>query len=184
MEIHIIRHTPVNIVSGTCYGQSNVPIDLEMFQQYVKRYTQSLNKEYELIISSPLNRCTDLAKHLQLGEYKTDNRLMEMNFGDWELKEWKNIPLQQSDCWMNEFDQLPTPNGESMKDLYNRVLDFYNDLKKEKYKNVLIITHAGVIRCFWAILLEISLKNTMKIPIGFGEIFSFETDYETIIKKA
>ncbi|NJL77227.1 MAG: hypothetical protein HC892_21620 [Saprospiraceae bacterium] len=38
-------------------------------------------------------------------------------------------------------------------------------------RKVLIITHAGVIRCLWAYLLDIPLQNIFKIPVGYNEIF-------------
>ena len=46
-----------------------------------------------------------------------------------------------------------------------------NELRTSKSEKVLIITHSGVIRCIWAYLLEIPLKNIFKIPVGFHEHF-------------
>jgi alpha-ribazole phosphatase len=46
-------------------------------------------------------------------------------------------------------------------------------LRMEEHKKVLLITHAGVIRCLWAYLLEIPLQNIFKIPVAYNEIFIF-----------
>jgi alpha-ribazole phosphatase len=40
--------------------------------------------------SSPLVRCKILASYLQSSDF--DSRLVEMNFGDWELQKWDDIP--------------------------------------------------------------------------------------------
>ena len=54
-------------------------------------------------------------------------------------------------------------------------------------EKVLLITHAGVIRCIWSYLLEIPVKNMFKIPVGFEEIFVFnlgeEKTYDSIKQK-
>ena len=183
MELYIIRHTPINIETGTCYGQSNVEVD-EQLNDYVQLYANKLPNDFDAIFSSPLNRCKSLADRLTNQEIELDDRLMEMHFGDWEMKKWSVIPYEESDNWMNHFDIVPTPNGESMLDLFNRILSFYTDLKNKNFNKVLIVTHAGPIRCFWSIILEISLKNSFKIPVGFGEVFVIDTKFETIKQKA
>lgn len=183
MELYIIRHTPVNVENGTCYGQSNVELNDQM-EAYVQLYKNKLPTDFDTIISSPLNRCKSLAKQLSNQQIVLDDRLMEMHFGDWEMKNWNEIPYEESERWMNHFEIVSTPNGESMQDLYHRIQSFYNELKNRNLDKVLIVTHAGPIRCFWSIILEISLKNSFKIPVGFGEVLVINTDYDSIIQKA
>ena len=38
-----------------------------------------------------LKCCTLLANNLNLGELKTDNNLLELDFGDWEGQAWNDI---------------------------------------------------------------------------------------------
>lgn len=183
MELYIIRHSPVELEKGICYGQSDIDVN-ELFDEYVKLYQQKLPKEFDLTYSSPLKRCKKLAEKLSRGEIKLDARLMEMNFGDWELKSWNAIPFEESNHWMENFDITAPPNGESMTQLFQRIAAFYNELKMAKADKVLIVTHAGSIRCFWALLLDIPLKNCFKIPIDFGEVLVINTTYDSIIQKA
>lgn len=183
MELHIIRHTPVNLDKGVCYGQSDVNLNKSDLEKYLSKYKQQLSFDFDLVISSPLQRCTELVDALGYDNYQIDNRLMEMNFGDWELKKWNDIPLDESDYWMKNYDSVSTPRGESMKQLFDRINLFYQELKQKPFHKVLIITHAGPIRCFWKIILDISLKNTMKIPIDYGEIFIIDTTIDIIKRK-
>lgn len=184
MEIYIIRHTPVDVEKGTCYGQSEVRLSND-FNKYVEYYKKELPQDFELIYTSPLDRCLTLTKALNFSdiEYIIDERLMEMHFGDWELKNWNTIPYDESKNWMENFDYISTPNGESMKDLLDRINSFYETLKTLPYQKVLIVTHSGPIRCFWSIILDIALKNSFKIPVGYGEILVINTSYDTIIRK-
>ncbi|MBS7334496.1 MAG: alpha-ribazole phosphatase [Weeksellaceae bacterium] len=182
MELYIIRHTPVDLEKGTCYGQSDVEL-IKDFIDYSSYYKNELPATFDKIISSPLKRCTQLVTELGFNNYETDKRLMEMNFGDWELKKWDDIPMEESENWMTNFDSVSTPNGESMQQLFDRVNSFYQEIKNSPYQKVLLVTHAGPIRCFWKIILAIDLKNTMKIPVDFGEVLVLDTTFETINRK-
>ncbi len=172
MEIYVIRHTQVDVKSGTCYGQSEVALK-SSFKEETQRIKSELNVDFDIVFVSPFSRCTLLAEELGYSKYNKDKRLCELNFGQWELKEWANINVSEIDKWSKDIVNLRLPDGENLNDLYNRVSDFMNELIKRDYEKVLIITHAGVIRCLWAYLLEFPLKNLFCIPVDFGEVFSF-----------
>jgi alpha-ribazole phosphatase len=95
---------------------------------------------------------------------------MELNFGDWEYKKWNDINQGTLNYWMEEFVNVKTPNGENLLELFDRVKLFLDNLRKQQHKKVLLITHAGVIRCLWAYTLEIPLTNIFKIPVDYGQL--------------
>ena len=181
MEIYIIRHTPVEVVSGICYGQSDVDVNETFFDEVLK-LKNKMPTQFDAVFSSPLKRCVKLA-NLFTENLNIDDRLKEMNFGDWEMKSWNNIPRTESQLWMDHFVEISTPNGESFNNVSKRVDEFYSELSQKDYNKVLVVTHAGPIRCFWANILEFPLLNAFKIPIGFGEIFVIDSEYNTILKK-
>lgn len=183
MEIYVIRHTPVNISKNICYGQSDVEIS-ETFLQDSEILAKKLPENFDQVFTSPLTRCTSLAEELSFSNVILDDRLKEMNFGDWELKSWDEINSIELQNWMDNFDTVSTPNGESLEELYLRVESFYDELKKVNHEKVLIITHAGVIRCLWAKILQIPLKNCFKIPVGFGEVLIIDSKYDIIKSKS
>ncbi len=183
MEIYVIRHTKVADVEGVCYGQSEVNL-AETFSEEVDFYQKRLASDFDAVFCSPLQRCQKLAKNLNLGNIQVDSRLMEMNFGDWENQKWDDIDQDKLNDWMQDFVHTRTPNGENLSDLFFRVKSFLDDLReKQDLKKVLLVTHAGVIRCTWAYLLEIPLQNIFKIPVEFGEIFVFRLGKEDILDK-
>ena len=183
MEIYIIRHTSVAVPKGTCYGQYDVELADSFFDE-VKDYQKKIPQTFDAIYSSPLKRCTALAGQMS-NNISVDERLLEMNFGDWEMKHWNDIPEEESINWSEHFDVISPPHGETFQEVYDRVFDFYQNLKQnQQYDKVLIVTHAGIIRCFWAIILELKLKNAFKIPINFGEILVLDSKYDLIKQKA
>ncbi len=169
MEIFVIRHTQV-AVKNTCYGQSNVSL-ADTFTAEVAQYKNDLPDGFDAVFCSPLERCRDLSNALNFDNIIFENTLMEMNFGDWEGKKWNDIEQAKLDVWMNDFVSEKTPNGENLLELFERVKLFLDNLRQQKFDKVLLITHAGVIRCLWAYLLEIPLQNIFKLPVGHNEIF-------------
>jgi alpha-ribazole phosphatase len=84
MEVYLVRHTETVCPKGICYGQSDVSI-IEPYAVF-SVYNEAIASR--CYIFSPLQRCTLLANYIKenLGciSIKQDDRLMEMNFGDWE----------------------------------------------------------------------------------------------------
>jgi len=185
MEVYVIRHTKVAVGKEICYGQVDVPL-APTFLNEVNRLRKKLPKKFDAVYSSPLQRCKKLASALSLQKVIFDCSLKEMNFGDWENKKWNDLDQSDLNYWMADFINIKTPNGENLMELFNRVKIFFDILRLQPYKKVLIITHAGVIRCVWSYLLKIPLENIFKISIEHNEVFIFELSEKSkmdIIKK-
>ncbi len=164
MEIHLIRHTAVENPDNVCYGFAEIPLrnNPDDFNSI------SLDKDFDLVISSPSQRCQLLAKHFQLN-YETDERIREMNFGNWELKKWTDIPEEEIQPWYEDFIHVKAPDGESLMDMKARVSEFWNELvSKENLNKILIVTHAGVIRLVLQSVLQFPLENMFRIETGYG----------------
>ena len=76
--------------------------------------------------------------------------------------------------------------GESLEQMYHRIADFVSTLREQSYDKILLITHAGVIRCLAAYFLEFPLKNLFRFPVKFHEHFIFnlgaERSFDSVIK--
>jgi alpha-ribazole phosphatase len=168
MEIYLIRHTQVQ-AEGICYGHSDVPL-AETFEQEALAVQQKLGFTPGRIISSPASRCVALAQKLASQPVPTDERLREYHFGDWELQPWQAIPQQALAHWKANFVHLPPPNGESLRELYQRVTGFLHEQLATPDSPLSLVTHSVVIRCFWAMALEMPLQNIFKLPVDFGSI--------------
>ncbi|KIX22215.1 phosphoglycerate mutase [Flavobacterium sp. 316] len=169
MEVYLIRHTETVCEKGICYGQADVAIQ-EPFEHLFQEIKDQLPSEEMKVISSPLKRCTVLADFLSNEKIEKDKRLMEMDFGNWELKNWNDIPQEELNPWMKDFVSVQVPNGESFEMLYERTLSFIEDLKKQQHKKVAIVTHAGVIRSFLCYQQNLPLKEAFQNKVTFGQI--------------
>lgn len=73
----------------------------------------------------------------------------------------------------------PIPGGESLKDVYGRVVPYYKeqimkDLKADK--NVLVVSSGNTLRALIKYLEDISDEDISKFELNFGEIRIFEFD--------
>jgi alpha-ribazole phosphatase len=169
MEVYLVRHTETICEKGICYGQSDVRI-LEPYLDLFESIKSQIPAD-AFVYSSPLFRCTELANYVSSSSIITDNRLMEMNFGDWEMKNWDAIPADDFTPWMNDFVNVTVPNGESFVDLYNRVNDFLeNELQNNTSKVIVIVAHAGVIRSVLCKISNIPLKDAFNNKVAFGSV--------------
>ena len=174
MEIHVIRHTRLKSGLNKCYGQSEIPV-ADSFKNDVAKIKKLLQEPYDAIFCSPLKRCLILAKELNFNNINIEPALKEMNFGSWENQKWDDIDRNELEKWCEDFVNERPPNGENLQDLYNRVTNFLYSLKSKKYEKILLITHAGVIRCIHAFFNNIALEKIFDIPVGFNEIFIYKT---------
>ena len=185
MEIHVVRHTPVNFDKKSCYGQLDVPL-ADSFEQDVEQIKGQLADAYDKVYCSPLSRCKKLATTLKLDEHDEDSRLLELDFGDWEGMKWNAIDQEILNTWMSDFVNIAPPNGESLSQMHDRLSNFMSDLRKTNHQKVLLITHSGIIRCLWCYFLKFPLSNTFKFPVGFHEHHIFhlgeQAEYDSILK--
>jgi alpha-ribazole phosphatase len=186
MQIFVTRHTKLIAGRESCYGQTNMPL-ADTFMEEAASIKVKLPNDLDAVFCSTLDRCRVLASVLKFENVQYEERLIEFNFGDWENKLWNDLDQKELGTWMQDFVNLPTPNGENVLALYERVSAFLDEMRSKNYEKILLITHAGVIRCIWSYLLEMPVKNMFKIPVGFGEIFVVnlgkEKPLDAIIKK-
>ena len=173
MEVYLVRHTETVCEKGVCYGQSDVTLKEPFLEQF--QHIKSQIPIDATIYSSPLVRCMELARHLSDSVIVIDNRLMEMDFGDWEMKKWDEIPEADFTPWMTDFVNVAVPNGESFVDLHQRVTDFWSEIiNQNKSRSIAIVSHAGVIRSILCTISNLPLKDAFTNKVDFGAVIKIE----------
>ncbi len=185
MEIHVVRHTPVDVEKNTCYGRLEVPLG-ESFEEDASEMRQFLPTDYDKVFTSPAKRCVDLVHALSVTDYQKENRLQELDFGAWEGKTWDAIDTEKLQLWMDDYVEVAPEKGESLIQMHTRIVNFIEELRVQDYEKVLLVAHAGVIRCLWAYFLDFPLKNIFRIPVNFKEHFVFNlgesSDLDSVVQ--
>jgi len=171
VNLHLIRHTSLDIPSGICYGQTDVDVSENFAVESAALKAKLAHVGFDAVYSSPLQRCSKLAKALNLGEISTDARLKELHFGDWEMQAWESIPRDVFDVWANDYANLAPPNGESFSQLHARAVMFLEEVGGHSHgKNVAVVTHGGVIRAVLAEVLNMPLKGLFRMVIDHASV--------------
>ena len=101
------------------------------------------DKHFDVIFCSDLKGAVDSAKLGFGNKYKIieDSRLRECNYGDYNGKS-----SEFKDGHMIEYIKIPFPNGESYKDVENRMKDFLKTLNKDYLgKHIAIVAAIGAL---------------------------------------
>jgi len=178
MLIHLIRHTTPDIEAGICYGQT----DLDLAASFEKERQIVLNKTlecYDAVYTSPLQRCSKLASFIKSDHKITEPRLMEYNFGDWELLPWNEFTSTNAKNWMDNFVDQAAPNGDSLISMQNRVMTFFNALLTKDHESVALVTHSGVQRLIHAHILSTPLTHLFRLQLDFGAVLEVRHEPDT-----
>ncbi|WP_159999712.1 histidine phosphatase family protein [Roseomonas sp. 18066] len=148
MRAALIRHFPTAIAPGLCYGR----LDLAPGDGDVAALRDGIAQaglDTAPIVSSPARRCRALAEALADGRSITfDDRLLELDFGDWEGLPWDDIPRAALDAWAADVANFAPPGGESGAALLARVTAFHAALDGDS----VVIGHAGPLKLLAALL--------------------------------
>ncbi|MDV6237650.1 alpha-ribazole phosphatase [Leptospira ellisii] len=173
MELYLIRHTAPDVPNGTCYGRTDVPLT-PSYRTDTARVVSKLGIRPDKLYSSPSSRCSILAESISESfEIKLEysDLLMELDFGSWEGKLWSEIPESESRFWTDNFVEAETPEGESYKQLFDRVSVFLeNNLDLSSDEKIGIVTHGGVIRSIFCKYLDLPLDKGFRFESNYGSI--------------
>ncbi|WP_102409353.1 alpha-ribazole phosphatase [Parabacteroides bouchesdurhonensis] len=171
MEIYFIRHTSVDVPAGYAYGQTDVPLrsSFQTEAEIVKNNLQNIS--FDKVWCSPLSRCVKLADYCGYPDAERDERVKELNFGEWEMKSWEDISTDpRSQNWFNDWLNVRIPSGESFKDQYIRVSAFIEELKESGLERVCVFAHGGVLTCARVYAGEYDITDAFKNIPSYGEI--------------
>ncbi len=142
----------------------------------------NLDIAYTSVLKRAKETLDEIKKVLNLNNLETieSSALNERDYGDltgknkWEIQkefgEEKFLKIRRG--W-----DTPISNGETLKDVYNRVVPYYKETilpKLKEGKNVLIVAHGNSLRALVKYLENISDANVEKLEIETGEIYKYE----------
>jgi len=130
-----------------------------------------------------------------------DGRLLEFNYGSWEGEKWDDIDAERLNYWMEHWTVTRagealgavaggadggaaitgTGDGESLQDMLTRVADLCSELalgaedafSAQKDATVVLITHAGVVRCLYHLVHGVPPADAFSQDIEYGSVTEF-----------
>jgi alpha-ribazole phosphatase len=167
-RVFLVRHGKPKIQDGLCYGQTDIPSAI--ISPFERAQLLAQLPSQAAVFSSPLQRCYALASSLfPASSITTDANLMELHFGDWEMRPWDLIERAQLDAWAVNPVHFVPPQGESFNQLCQRVRRFVHEALKPE-EPAIIITHGGVIKAFLYMYAGMELNQVMAYSAAFASV--------------
>jgi alpha-ribazole phosphatase len=171
-DIYLIRHTTPAVARGVCYGQTDLDVT-DSFEEEAEVIRQCLPATIGAVHSSPLQRCTRLAKALfPRLPLQLHDHLMEINCGEWEMRTWDQLPKEEVDPWMADFVNIRIPGGESYIDLHGRVNRCWEKIVGAAEAGgapIAVVAHGGVIRSILSGITRTPLIDSFKVfSLNYG----------------
>jgi alpha-ribazole phosphatase len=183
MELFLIRHPEPDVPEGTCYGRSDIGL-----AEHPGVAAERLRKIVPAgipVYTSPLLRCRSVAEQLSPSP-AIDERLVEMHFGEWEMRRWDEIEKAAFDAWVADILNFAPPGGESAAAMLARTLAFLDELRQseapavpQEYflgrgeprpRGAAVVTHGGVLRVLFAHWLEVPPRRWPRLTFEFGGV--------------
>lgn len=189
LDLYLIRHGEclTNLVQAEVIGgRSNKdPLSEQGVLQacMLGRYLAEEGVCFDEVYSSPATRSIATAKmacydiRYPLEKIVVCDELQELSQGDWEGKPRKefytpeNIAKMDADHW-----NFKAPNGESQREVEERMLKWVNSRLLPRYKQGLtagVFTHGLAIKCLFRGIMESNPDRTYKIEIDNASITRF-----------
>ncbi len=172
--VDLLRHGDV---AGGCYyrGSTDDPLTKQGWHQMKSAVAE---RQWNRVITSPLHRCRDFAQDLntKTGMPCTiEANWQEINFGDWEGKTAEQISSEELSLFYQDPVNNTPNNAESFLIFQSRIKQAWDKLiSMHAGDHLLVITHAGVIRCLFTVLLGLPVYHMFNLQIDHASLTRFQ----------
>lgn len=173
-KIYLVRHCEaLGNVQKIFQGTTDLDIT-ELGQKQLDYLTKRFeNIHLDCVYSSPLIRTQKTAKAIIGTKELTPiihKDLIELDGGKLEGKPFLDSPTADPEIariWFNEPYNFKAPEGESMKDAYERIWNAILDIvKQNEGKTIACATHGGILRCLLCKLYYNDITKLNDVPIS------------------
>ncbi len=179
--IRLVRHPETFVPAGVCAGPVDVSLTSGGKAALPGLVLMAHGFAPDLVISSDAPRCLETAQAIAgpLGlAAVVDPAWQEIAFGSWEGRRWEDI--EQEDPagyweWMEHFDRIAPPGGESFALLQTRVTAALEKVAEQGGRH-LIVTHAGPIRAALAWVENRPLRRAYDVQVPYSSVFDLVFD--------
>ena len=187
ITVYLLRHgqTAWNADNNRYCGRTDIPLTSKGIEQANAVRAQLEGIHLDGVFSSPLQRARVTAEIASAKPVITDERLIEVDFGQWEKKTREEFVAENApawDAWANDPSTVPAGvTGETGDTIVKRVDDFFCELVAKYSTGTFLVTaHNGVNRLYMAYKLGMPLKNYRQLVQENSSITQFTLDKENV----
>lgn len=186
MRVTLVRHAEVDEKYHGCYNGHNEIGLSKNGEVQAKELAKELDAiEFDAVYCSDLRRAKETLQHsLHVENAIFTDKLREKSWGKHEGLSFDEIIAQGEVEYIDFLQWIEALDGEPYEEYVKRVeeffLEFLPSLEKE---NILIVTHAGVIRVLMSIIKNITLEEAFGISVKNGSFVLFDFKDKNFIEE-
>ena len=184
LKVYLLRHgeTAYNADGNRYCGRTDIELTTKGLRQAKFVCDQLSDMKIDAVYSSPLLRAKRTAE-IASGKREVfiDNRLIEVDFGNWEGKTKEEFVADNPSLWTNWMNAPETNKaggtGESAAEIVDRVTIFFDEMiSKHHNQTIIVVGHNGINRLFMASKLGMPLRNYRQLAQQNSSITEIEFD--------
>ncbi|MBP8933736.1 MAG: histidine phosphatase family protein [Candidatus Atribacteria bacterium] len=181
-DIILLRHGDTEATeNGYFAGWSDIPLSKKGEKRILLAKEWLKDYKFLEVWSSPLTRTQQTTKIVMNSNHSIlyTGDLKERSFGKWEGKCWEELEEAYPDQvkkWKESPLEFTPPQGESFVKVLTRVKRFWQILQSKSDGTYLVVTHAGVIRCFFVLLTGMTFENSFHLLLDPGVTVKIRED--------
>lgn len=176
MKLLLTRHGQTDWNIARRYqGQTDIPLNETGLLQAELLAQRLATHTIHAIYSSDLSRAMNTAKAIASAQEQTpvlhsDTRWRELSFGNWEGMTYQEMSAHSPElfeAWMKDSLTISTPNGETHRQLADRVQSAFDEIKaKHNDETILVVGHSGSIQTLLALTLGVDLSRYWQFRVS------------------
>lgn len=178
MKITLLRHSEVDEAYHNCYnGHIDIGLSKRGEEQANFLAKEFKNYSFDYIYCSDLLRTrATLSPFTQASQAIYSEKLREKSWGKHEGMTFDTIISEGEIEYKNFLQWIKALDGEEYEVYIERVKEFFLEfLTTQKAENILVVTHAGIIRVLISLVKDISLKEAFSIDVSYGGYLVLDT---------
>ncbi|SHJ25675.1 histidine phosphatase family protein [Parasporobacterium paucivorans] len=176
-RIYLVRHCEPQLPQDAsfCLGKKDIPLNDEGRKQAHNLKKIFSDRDISCVYSSPLSRARETA--IIIADKKRDvvvkESYSELNTGRWDGLSFEEIkekfPQEYKERGMN-LEHYVIVGGESLAACRDRAMSELSRTIQETDGNIVIVTHAGVIRMILSHLAGTGIQESFRNKPGYGSV--------------
>lgn len=183
MKLYLVRHGETDWNrEGRMQGRKEVDINLFGLRQAHLCAKRLKHIPFDCAYTSPQSRAIQTAEIITRNHNLTLNKhpnLQEIHLGSWEGLTWSDVKKKHRglmDDMNREKKMANIHGGETYEDVIDRAMGFIDDIEETDLKNVLVVTHGGVIKSMVTHILGLSIEKRSNFHITNTSVSVLERD--------
>jgi alpha-ribazole phosphatase len=177
MIITLVRHGEVEEAYQRCYnGHNNIGLSLKGKEEAALLANCFHDRSFDAVYCSDLKRCRQTIEPFTQNSIVYTPLLREKSWGRHEGMGFEAI-VERDGLEYKSFEQWITAlDGEPYDAYIERIKHFFTEhLPQQSQENVLVVTHAGVIRVLMHLLQNITLEDAFSVNFPYSAYTTLNT---------